>query len=448
MLPSQTSRGSGLSRSNLSRKKSLNIRPFAFGALAVAVVCGAVWGISKIGGKKDAGPQSANAATKVPPSAIAGIKQTGAEQAPPVPAPAPAPVAVAPAPADPPPLELRQGRPRPDAIAVRSLTGVNPPAQTPTPVVGGSNPQAPKPTAPVSAPIIDPVKTTPPTGQAPQSPPQSAPTISDSNPSITPGLATDLESMISSGFQALGAGDAVGARATLSRALADNRLPEPDKVSLRDELTKLNEDLVFSSKITPGDPYVLSYSVQSGDNLVKINQKNALGPDWRLIGRINKMGDAHRLSLGQRLKLIKGPFHCVVTKSAFRLDVWMGPTDNADQWVYVRSFKVGLGENGSTPPGNYIVKKGSKLVNPPWVNPRTGEKFDANDPKNPIGKFWVGLEGVGNASTNTGYGIHGTIDPDSIGQQKSMGCVRMGADDIALVFELMGEQVSTVKIQP
>jgi hypothetical protein len=29
-----------------------------------------------------------------------------------------------------------------------------------------------------------------------------------------------------------------------------------------------------------------------------------------------------------------------------------------------------------------------------------------------------------------------------------MGCVRMGAEDIALVFELMGEQVSTVKIQP
>ena len=35
----------------------------------------------------------------------------------------------------------------------------------------------------------------------------------------------------------------------------------------------------------------------------------------------------------------------------------------------------------------------------------------------------------------------------SIGQQRSMGCVRMGADDIALMFELMGETLSTVKIQ-
>jgi len=109
---------------------------------------------------------------------------------------------------------------------------------------------------------------------------------------------------------------------------------------------------------------------------------------------------------------------------------------------------VGLGEKGSTPDGNFIVKKGSKLTNPPWTNPRTGEHFDANDPKNPIGKFWIGLEGVGDSSTCTGYGIHGTIDPDSIGQQRSMGCVRMGAEDIAMMFELMGEQLSTVKIQP
>ena len=95
--------------------------------------------------------------------------------------------------------------------------------------------------------------------------------------------------------------------------------------------------------------------------------------------------------------------------------------------------------------GTFTVREESPRMG---RNPRTGEKFEGHDPKNPIGKFWVGLEGVGESATNTGYGIHGTIDPESIGQQKSMGCVRMGTDDIALVFELMGEQVSTVKIQP
>jgi hypothetical protein len=431
MLPSQTSRGSGTSRSYMARNKGLNLKPIAIGAAAVALVAAVVWGVSKIGGKSDLGPQSASAAPAkplTPPSPIAGIKQPGTEGT--AQTPAPAPVAVAPAPADPPPLELRQGRPRPEATpAVRDLAGSNPPPSAP------STPPVPAPRA--GAPLK---------GSAPV--PAVAPAPQPQNPSITPGLATDLEAMISGGFQAMSAGDMVGARATLSRALADPRLPEPDKASLREELTKIGEELVFSTRVVADDPYILSYAVQSGDSLVKISQKNALGPDWRLIQRINRMSDSHRLSLGQRLKLIRGPFHCIVNKSAFRLDVWMGPTSSPEQWVYVRSLQVGLGEKGSTPIGNYIVKKGSKLVNPPWVNPRTGERFDGGDPKNPIGKFWVGLEGVGDSAPFVGYGIHGTIDPESVGQERSMGCVRMAAEDIALVFELMGEQVSSVKIQP
>jgi hypothetical protein len=447
-LPSQSSRGSGNARSYMSRNKGLNLKPIAIGAAAVAVVAGVVWGISKLGGKSDLGPQSAAAAPAKPltgPSPIAGLKPTTPTQgAASTPTPPPAPIVATPPAAEPPMLELRQGRPRPETTpGLRNIAGSNPP---PPPVAAPLNPPPPAPTVSTApktttapgAGVPKPSSPLPPANPAPQA----------QNPSITPGLAADLEGLIASGFQALAAADGVAARAMLSRAVADSRLPEPDKASLREELAKISDDLVFSTRLAPGDPFVMSYSVQSGDSLVKINQKNNLGPDWRLIQRINRMSDAHRLSLGQRLKLIKGPFHCVVNKSAFRLDVWMGPGESSDQWVYVRSFKVGLGENGSTPPGSYIVKKGSKLVNPPWVNPRTGERFDGGDPKNPIGKFWVGLEGVGDASTNTGYGIHGTIDPESIGQQRSMGCVRMATDDIALVFELMGEQVSTVKIQP
>ena len=46
------------------------------------------------------------------------------------------------------------------------------------------------------------------------------------------------------------------------------------------------------------------------------------------------------------------------------------------------------------------------------------------------------------------FGLHGTIDPDSIGKEKSMGCVRMGSDDIALIYELLTEKVSVIKIEP
>jgi lipoprotein-anchoring transpeptidase ErfK/SrfK len=131
------------------------------------------------------------------------------------------------------------------------------------------------------------------------------------------------------------------------------------------------------------------------------------------------------------------------------MDVWMGPADKPEEWVYVRSFNVGLGAAESeTPVGTFIVKKGSKLVDPPWTHPKTGEHFNGGDPKNPLGHFWVGLEGTGESTSFAGYGIHGTIEPESIGQRRSMGCVRLVDADIALVYELMGESLSTVKIVP
>ena len=95
----------------------------------------------------------------------------------------------------------------------------------------------------------------------------------------------------------------------------------------------------------------------------------------------------------------------------------------------------------------FVVKPNSKLVDPEWVNPRTGERFGPKDPKNPIGDYWIGLIGDSdNIRGLEGYGVHGTIDPDSIGAMKSMGCVRLANDDIALVYELLMDGVSTVEI--
>ena len=47
-----------------------------------------------------------------------------------------------------------------------------------------------------------------------------------------------------------------------------------------------------------------------------------------------------------------------------------------------------------------------------------------------------------------GYGIHGTIEPDSIGRSESMGGIRMRPDDVALLYEVLTEGTSTVTIRP
>ena len=71
-------------------------------------------------------------------------------------------------------------------------------------------------------------------------------------------------------------------------------------------------------------------------------------------------------------------------------------------------------------------------------NPRTGEKFAANDPKNPIGERWIGLQGTTpDTAKFTGYGIHGTWDNSSIGKQATAGCIRLVNDDVAELFTML-----------
>jgi len=52
-----------------------------------------------------------------------------------------------------------------------------------------------------------------------------------------------------------------------------------------------------------------------------------------------------------------------------------------------------------------------------------------NDPKNPLGERWIDL--------GDSYGIHGTIEPDSIGTAASRGCIRLRDADIIEVYNFL-----------
>jgi LysM repeat protein len=268
---------------------------------------------------------------------------------------------------------------------------------------------------------------------------------SPASPLPPTGSTSDMLALIAEGNRKMSSNDLLGARAAFSKALINPKTVREDQEALRSKLTTINQDLVFSSKVYAGDPMVEEYVVESGDGLQRIARKRALVTDWRLIERVNKV-DSTKLRVGQKLKLVRGPFHAVVSKSDYRLDIFWGPPGNREEWIYIRSFRVGLGPN--TPEGDFVLKLGSKQINPPWTNPHTREKFEADDPKNPIGEHWIGIEGVGEAAKFKGFGIHGTVEPDSIGQSKSMGCVRMLDADVALVYELLVDPVSVVRLVP
>lgn len=277
------------------------------------------------------------------------------------------------------------------------------------------------------------------------------------------GPSAEVRQLVDSAARAISSGKLVEGRTLLNRALLSDGLPKEERNALRKQIETVNQTLLFSPTVTPGDPLVDSYAIQPGDSLVTLTRKQGLPVDWRFLQRINGIQRPEALRVGQRVKVVRQPFHAVVHKNDYRLDLYAGdpvpaggslgrktgPDGQDESWTFIRSFKVGLGESNGTPEGGFVVRPKSKLVNPAWTNPRTGEKFAADDPKNPIGERWIGLEGTEPATAKfQGYGIHGTTDPDSIGQQRSMGCVRMAGGDVEIVYEVLLDRVSTVRILP
>jgi lipoprotein-anchoring transpeptidase ErfK/SrfK len=284
-----------------------------------------------------------------------------------------------------------------------------------------------------------------PTG-APESRPQNP--VPDRAPARSAGeVSAIVRTAFSNANQQRAANDPLGARVTLNDALHRVGRDGADAAALRAELMALNEDLVFGPRVVPGDEIAEMYVVRPGDALSRISSREGLGTHWKLIQRVNRLSSPNNIRVGQSLKLVRGPFHVIVDKSDYRADVYHGPAEAPEGWTFITSLPVGLGEDDSTPAGRFIVRPASKLENPSWVNPRNpSERYSGDDPENPIGEHWVGIDGLGDDAVHTGLGLHGTIEPESIGTQASMGCVRLGEEDVAVIYELLTESESLVTI--
>ena len=169
-----------------------------------------------------------------------------------------------------------------------------------------------------------------------------------------------------------------------------------------------------------------AYVVQQGDTLSEIAEQYKV--PWRYLERLNRVS-ADRVRAGAKLKVIRGPFGAVVDLSDFEITIH-------SHGYYVASYKIGIGQKGqSTPLGEFKI--GEKLENPTYY-PQGEPVVSADDPSNPLGEYWL--------SIGDGYGIHGTIEPNSIGKAASKGCIRMLSADIEQVFDMLSEG-STVLIR-
>lgn len=90
-----------------------------------------------------------------------------------------------------------------------------------------------------------------------------------------------------------------------------------------------------------------------------------------------------------------------------------------------QSFNIAVGKPSTpSPVGDFWVV--NKVINPTWFPPDKREPVPPG-PKNPLGKYWLGLN-------KKGYGIHGNNAPASIGNAVSHGCFRMNNQDIEWLF--------------
>jgi lipoprotein-anchoring transpeptidase ErfK/SrfK len=137
---------------------------------------------------------------------------------------------------------------------------------------------------------------------------------------------------------------------------------------------------------------------------------------------VNKLGSATNLRAGVAIRVPLGEPRIVIQKGEFRLYFLLGGG-------YVQDFPVGLGREGTTPEGTFVIDE--MIRNPDW-HPRAGVIIPHGDPNNILGSRWLAFK---DTPDHQGFGIHGTTEPSSIGKEASSGCVRMLRDDVERLFE-------------
>ncbi len=280
----------------------------------------------------------------------------------------------------------------------------------------------------------------------PEEPEESAESAAQEDPQTAAAAADDAgqtspeaKELIDQAIEARKAGKIIASRDLLNDALKFP-LSEAVREEVKSQLSKLSERWLFSHEVQADDTLTELCRVKPGDLLAKIGDSYKV--PYQILQEINGISRPETLQAGQTIKVINGPFHAVVSKSTYTMDLYL-------QDKYVKSYRVGIGESGrrETPTGLWRVRPGDKLIKPTWTDPDTGRTYVADDPDYPLGSRWIGLEGLeGAAKGRTGFAIHGTKDPETIGTRSSKGCIRLYNGDVIEAYNLLFTGQSLVRV--
>jgi len=200
---------------------------------------------------------------------------------------------------------------------------------------------------------------------------------------------------------------------SMYRTLLDRFPDSPLVPATQTRLGNVNIALLFSPTVTDLDTV---HEVGLGDTLGKIASKH--GTTVPFIKRANGL-KSDVIRPHQKLKIPKGHFSIVVDKSQNQL---LLTEDNQ----FVKTYTVATGKDNSTPVGTFKIT--NKLANPVWY--KEGAIVPPDSPANILGTRWLGID-------KQGYGIHGAVDPNALGQQVTAGCVRMNNHDVEELFDII-----------
>jgi len=191
---------------------------------------------------------------------------------------------------------------------------------------------------------------------------------------------------------------------------------------IQSRIEDINIKILFSPII---DECSIKYVVKPKDALVKIAKK--FGTTVNLIKSANGL-KSNIIRPGQELKINTCKFSIAVDKSQNLLFL------KSDGKI-IKTYVVSTGKDNSTPVGSFKII--NKLANPTWF--KTGAVIPPDSPENILGSRWMGFD-------RQGYGIHGTTDPDNLGKQITLGCVRMANKDVEELFDIVavGTEVEIV----
>jgi hypothetical protein len=229
-------------------------------------------------------------------------------------------------------------------------------------------------------------------------------------------------------------GKLADAQLALSTLYANPDLPADQTKQITELLDQLAGTVIYSRQSYLEPPY----AVQPGDTIERVAQRYKV--PWQLLARINGLlppgvpiADEtlkdQPLPAGKELKVVQGPFDAVVQLGKRQLTLMV-------QNRYAGRFPIGVGRDQAKLDGEYTV--GMKTLNPPYYGP-DGVTINANDPQNPLGSAWIGL--------TDRIGIHGAVDPQSIGRDNNRGTICVGDRDLQDLYGILsvGSRITIVR---